>query len=229
MKNARFRSSESKNRNKIVLVILASSICVCLLCSRFSTVVSKRIKDYLVTRVKKENTLVLKDAFSYLLKDEVDMANLIKVVKNSKEEIVEVNFDIKESTKLLSNVTGYINHNLEEYNFLGYRLDVPFGVVSNSPLFMNLGPRIPVKVEIGDVALGNVKTKVREFGVNSALVELYLEVKIDMTVIYPFETIMENSIFESLISSKVIQGVVPSFYNGIINSKSDTISLPIAQ
>lgn len=195
----------------------------------FGSSISNKMQSYLVQRVKKENIIFLKDAFSYLLKDEVDLERLLNIVKNSKDEIVQINFDIKESTSILSNITGYINDKLKGQNYAGYRLDVPLGMVSNNPMVMNLGPKLPIKVELGKVALGNVRTKVREFGINSALIEVYLEVCINTTIIYPFEVLEEPATYEALVSSTVIQGVVPSFYNGVINSKSDTINLPITQ
>lgn len=227
MKTIKFRNIEVKKRNKIILTVIISCFMVFFVENKIEFMILTKMQNYLLQRVKKENVLYLKEAFSYLLRDDVDIDKLLSVVKNSKDEIVQINFDIKESTTILSNITGYINAKLENQNYLGYRLDVPLGIVSNNPMFMNLGPKLPIKVELSDVALGNVRTKVRDFGINNALIEVYLEVTINTSIIYPFEILEESSNFEALISSTVIQGVVPSFYNGTINSKSDTINLPI--
>ena len=165
--------------------------------------------------------------FSYLIKDEVNLDNLMTVIKNSKEEIIQIDFNVKECTVILSNITSYINSNLEDYNHIGYRLDVPITLINNTPLFRNIGPKIPIKIELGDIALGNVKTVVRQFGINNALLEVYLEVTINTQTLFPLEITENSTTYESLISSKMIAGVVPNFYNGQINSKSDIISLPL--
>ena len=131
------------------------------------------------------------------------------------------------SSSLLSSITDYINATLNEYNYLGYRIDLPVGLLSKNPIFANIGPKIPVKVELSDVALGNVRTTVKSFGLNNALVEVYLDIFIRTSVLYPFEVLEVDSEFSSLVSSKIIQGTVPNFWGSSINSKSDTIDLPL--
>lgn len=186
------------------------------------------MKNYIVGRVKKENTLILKEAFEVNSEMDLEPEELIKVIKNKKDEIVEVEFRLSECQKLLSNITKYINANLEEENFLGYRIDIPLGFASNNPLLMNLGPKIPLKIEISDVALGNVSTKVESFGINSALVKVFLEIYLKTSILYPFENIEETSTFYSLLSSKIITGTVPDFYNGSL-TKSENISSSISE
>lgn len=233
MKTVKFKNKKNINiykiniKNKILLAILGSVFLVVLIISKLSNYISFNLRDYLEAKVNKENLLILKNSFSYLKREDVNLDDLITVVKNSKEEIVEVEFKLKESTMILSNIVGYMNENLAEYNYLGYKLDVPIGFVSNNVLLRNLGPKIPIKVELGDVALGNVETVIKEFGINNVLIELHLKVSINVSVLYPFDTFTTSSSYDTLIASKIVNGVVPDFYNGVINSKSDSINLPI--
>ncbi len=188
---------------------------------------SKGLSDYIVGRVKKENTTILKEAFGAAGNTDVEVDELIRVIKNSKEEITEVEFDMKKSSELLSEVIFYLNESLSEYNYLGYRIDVPVGMFFQNPLFVNLGPRIPIKVELQDVALGNVRTAVKSFGINSALIEVYLDISIRALVLYPFAVFDTEQDYSSLVASKIISGTVPSLFGGAINSKSDEINLPL--
>lgn len=229
MRAAKFKTAKNNNQIKIVFSILLSVILTHIICGYFVVFAATTMESYLISRVKKENKLLLKDAFSYLVREDVSIDSLLKVNKNSKDEIVDVAFDIKGATKILSLITGYINSNLESENFFGYRLDVPIGIVSGNPILMNLGPRFPIKVEIEDVAVGNVRTKIREFGINNALLEIYIEVSIDFQTIYPFATIEDKSSYEALIASSVIEGAVPDIFSGAINSKSEAINLPLNQ
>lgn len=214
-------------QKRLLLIVLLSIGFVIYMSYKIMTSISYNVKDYLLERVNKENMLLLKSSFSYLKQEDVSLDNLISVVKNTKEEIVEVNFDIKECTLILSHISGYINDSLTEYNTLGYRLDIPTGIVSNNFLLQNLGPKIPIKVEIGDVALGNVTTTVKEFGINNALIKINLRLTLNTSILYPFEALTKSTTYDTLIASKIITGHVPDFYNGAINSKSDTITLPL--
>lgn len=227
MKSVKFKNMNNKKKNTITVVCIFSLLLLFILVTLMTKSVSSNLNDYLKLKVKKENTLLLKNAFVNLKNYDFDTNNFLKVITNSKEEIVEVEFNIKECTKLLSTITGYLNENLSEYNYLGYRLDIPIGFMSNNLFLKNLGPKIPIKVEIGDIALGNVLTNVKGFGINSALIEMYVKITLRTMIIYPFDALEYDSVYESLIASKVITGSVPSLYSGTLNNSTSNIDIPI--
>lgn len=229
MKKIKLKNTACITKRRIVTALFMSLCLTCLLTFYFVNSLSSNLMSFAKLKVKKENTLILKEAFSHSQKSAIDIDKIISVVKNSKEEIVEVNFDMKASTDLLSSITAYINDRIENYNFLGYRLDIAVGVLSSNPLLYNIGPKIPVKVELSDVALGNVRTTVKPFGINNALIEVYLDIIIRSMILYPFEAVESQDEFSSLIASKIIAGSIPNFYGGTINSKSDTINLPLGE
>ncbi len=66
---------------------------------------------------------------------------------------------------------------------------------------------------IGD-ALTDVKTKIKPYGINNALIDISIFVEIKVKVIIPFASktsVVTNNI---PVSIKAIQGEVPQFYNG---------------
>lgn len=227
MKKVKLKNWNAHIKQKIIATFIISVFLTLVMIISLTKNISSNLTDYIIKVVKRENTLILKDSFSQTEKNGVDIDRLIKVVKNSKEEITEVDFDMVSSAKLLTGITSYINEHITEYNYLGYRVDVPVGFLTNSPIFVNLGPKIPIKVELSDIALGNVKTVVKPFGINSALIEVYLDIYLKTSILYPFQTLEENTEYSSLVASKIISGTVPSFFGGSINSKSDTINLPL--
>lgn len=229
MNKIKFKNWKSKTKKRIIISFFASLLVTLFLVTIFVKNISSGLTEYIAKTVNKENTLILKEAFSHSQNSNIDIDNLIMVVKNSKEEITEVNFDMKSASELLSSITGYMNEHISDYNYLGYRIDVPIGILSKNPLLTNVGPKIPIKVELSDVALGNVKTVVKPFGINNALVEVYLDIILRSSILYPFEVIEENTSYSSLITSKIITGKVPDFFGGTINSKSDTINLPLTE
>ena len=229
MKRIKLKNWNVALKKKIMCVIIFSIFFAFLLSFIFIKNLSSNLTTYIAHSVKKQNILLLKESFAHVNEVDIDIDKLIKVLKNSKDEISEVDFDIKKSSQLLSEITGYLNENLNDYNFLGYRLDIPIGLLSKNPILTNVGPKIPVKVEVSDVALGNVRTNVKSFGINNALIEVYLDIFIRTSILYPFEVFEIDSEYSSLIASKIIAGSVPSLFGGTVNSKSDMINIPISE
>lgn len=227
MKTVKFKKIRLTKQKKTFLIIIASIMIIFLECKSIIKFININIHDYLYSKVKKENTIILKNAFLHSRGKDIDVENLMRVTKNSKDEIVEVDFNIPECSKILYEITDYINEKMNDYNYLGYSIDVPLGFLTKSPFFMNVGPKIPVKIEIGDTALGNVRTEIKSFGINNALLELYVDIYIDTAIIYPFQVTNERTEYKTLIASKVITGSIPSFYNGAIYSQSEAIDLPM--
>ena len=97
---------------------------------------------------------------------------------------------------------------------------MPLGVVSNSVFFANLGPKIPVYLHFIDSVLTQVKTKVTDYGINNALLEVYLNVTISYEIISPVTETKKTLDYQLLMDSKVIQGRVPNLYPGLFESQT---------
>ena len=212
MRKIKLKNVDVSIRHKLVITILFSAFCVLSMSRFLIRSISTNLIEYTSAKVKKENTLLLKEAFAQVEYKNLEIDDLINVIKNSKDEILEVDFHIDECARVLSEVTKYINESVNDYNYIGYRVDIPVGFASKTPLLINLGPKIPIKVEISDVALGNVRTVAKSFGINNALVEVYIDIYIKTSIIYPSQIIEVNTEYSSLVSSKIISGAVPNFY-----------------
>ena len=68
------------------------------------------------------------------------------------------------------------------------------------------------------------KTKVKEYGINNVLVELYLNIRIvnDIITIGSRDSFENN--FEVIIASRLITGDIPDYYGGIIEKSSSIVS-----
>ncbi|PIC62857.1 sporulation protein YunB [Sporosarcina sp. P13] len=90
---------------------------------------------------------------------------------------------------------------------------VPLGQATNIPLIGNLGPKIPIRFHvIGDVH-ATVDTKITEFGINNAHVEVNVIVKVNVQIIVPLAT--SRSVVEQKIPVAIglIRGKVPQIYS----------------
>lgn len=226
MKTAKFKNSYKK---RTLLAMMMTIIITCILTSYITNRMSEAMINYTKNKVEKMNMTIMQKAFNKDQGNEIDIDKILYVIKNSNEEIVEVDFNIQECSDILDTIIDYINDEFSNYNFNGYRLDIPIGAIYKSPLLMNLGPKIPIKVEISDYAFGNVNTVIREFGINNVLVEIYLEIKLKTIILFPTIDETKETSYESLLTSKIINGKVPEFYNGLINAKSNDVSLSLNQ
>jgi sporulation protein YunB len=95
----------------------------------------------------------------------------------------------------------------------GIVFSVPLGQATNNALLGNLGPKIPVRFNaIGDV-VSDVKTDVEEFGINNALVKVYIHVQVNVQIIIPFATKTQTIEQDVLVAMGLMEGEVPQFFN----------------
>ncbi len=94
----------------------------------------------------------------------------------------------------------------------GIVYEVPMGVIFNNGLLANLGPKIPVKLNlVGDITT-DIKTSVKEYGINNAVIQISVKVSVTEQVVIPFskkEITIETDI---PIALRLIKGEVPSYY-----------------
>jgi sporulation protein YunB len=155
---------------------------------------------------------------------------------NKKENKVEsVDYNLENAYNLLIEIKKSIMKNVTETGDLGYfdasfdnskiYLKLPFYNYTNNLLLANVGPKIKSRIVILQSISGNMKTKVKTYGINSLQIELYINFTIESSVVIPFkEKDLVNS-YDVLVASKVIQGEIPSFYNGLLEKNSDLINL----
>lgn len=100
----------------------------------------------------------------------------------------------------------------------GVIFSIPIGRATDNAIIGNLGPDIPIEFSaIGDVQ-SDVKTNVKEFGINGGVIEFFIEVKVNMEVVIPFSTGTTVVTRNIPIGMGVFRGEVPQFYNGSGNS-----------
>ena len=60
----------------------------------------------------------------------------------------------------------------------GIIYQVPTGIIFNNGLLSNIGPKIPVKLSlIGDVTI-DIKTTIKDYGINNAVIQVSINVKV---------------------------------------------------
>lgn len=203
-----------KRKYYILITFLISLFLFIIIFSLYSKKLNPKLNDYIDFLVKDEIYKKVIKSNNFITNEEVN--DILYIDKNKSNEIVYLDYDMDKTYKLLNK---YID-SLKKDNSKSKILTVPFFIASDNIIISSLGPKVKFKYEIIDNVKGKIKTKVTDFGVNNALVEMYFELEIGYLVVIPMnkkESVLKTEI---LISSKVINGKVPTFYGKNIFKES---------
>lgn len=237
---------KNKKRKKVFMMIIWIFIFLIIIISLFINYYSRKaiplILSYAEAETKKLTILIINKAVTKQLNN-IDSEELFEVTYNSNGEIILIDFNSKNTSKILSTMTSLVELNLraveegkidmlelpdnslEAYDIdlleRGIIFEIPLGIVTNSNLLYNIGPKIPVKLSlVGDVSTG-FSSEIVEYGINNALLKLMINIKVDTKIIMPVisdEITIDCSI---PIAMKLIQGKIPNYYlNGFTTSSN---------
>ena len=103
----------------------------------------------------------------------------------------------------------------------GIVLEVPSGLIFNNYIFSNLGPKIPVLISLTGDYESFVSSDVVEYGINNAMVTIYINIKVTEQITLPFMTkkvVVDNKI---PIFMSLVNGTIPNYYIGGFNKNSN--------
>ena len=203
-----------KRKYYILITFLISLFLFIIIFSLYSKKLNPKLNDYIDFLVKDEIYKKVIKSNNFITNEEVN--DILYIDKNDSNEIVYLDYNMDKTYKLLNK---YID-SLKKDNSKSKILTVPFFIASDNIIISSLGPKVKFKYEIMNNVKGKIKTKVTDFGVNNALVEMYFELEIGYLVVIPMnkkESVLKTEI---LISSKIINGKVPTFYGKNIFKES---------
>lgn len=231
------KRKKHKKLNKIVIIAIISIILATLLLKYINKEISPKLINYASLEIKKLSNLIITESINEEEFEKLNVDDIYKITKNNNNEILTVDINTVILNKMIKKATeniqqrlkklekGEVDENNQE-NKNGVVLKIPLGEIYNNFLLADLGPKIPVKLKI----IGNIETKintnVKNYGINSSLIELSLDITVKEKVILPISTneIRVNQTFPLTI--KMIEGKIPNYYSNGIN-KSEILSIPI--
>lgn len=142
---------------------------------------------------------------------------LLKINKNSNDEVEMVTYNTYEVTKLIDKITMNIQ---DEFNGLEYGKvndefvlqKIPFGVIFGNVFLRNFGPKINIRFDMIGNVLTNIETEVKPYGINNAYVETRVFIEANARIIIPFVTKNVKITNVIPISINIYQGKVPNGY-----------------
>lgn len=221
----------------IIIICFFASIFVI---NIFSNTVLPIFMDYTVSKMRNISTTLINNTISNKLANLKSIDEMIIVTKGSDDEIQMIDFNSAIVNSVLTSVTDNLLSSLKKVETdtalfdsdshkysNGIVYEVPLGIVSNNIFLSNLGPKIPVKLNmIGDI-FTNINTEIKEYGINNALVKISIDVSLNEKIIIPFISKTVNVSVSVPISLKLIQGNIPIYYGNGFSKNSNILSTPI--
>ena len=222
---------------KIFVIIICAIICSVIFIKILSNKIGPVYLDIAEKEVKKLIILVINNSINDEIISEIGNNEVFDILKNNNNEIVLIDYNSANVNKFLALVVRTVSNNLDliengKYNLLSFDLegydnkllnkgiiaDIPFGSLLGLNLLSNVGPRIPVKFNLIKDVSGGIDTKINEYGINNAYMEVLVKVKVNVNINLLFLSRTINIECSVPISMKIIQGNIPNFYTGGINS-----------
>lgn len=211
--------------------------------------ISPVLMDYAELELKKFSNLVINKAITKEMGEEIDISELFVIGKNKDEQINTIDFNPLVVNKILTNITDSVQKNIKyieqgdlekididqtalsnyDLNKLGKGIifEIPSGIIFNNALLSNIGPKIPVKLNlVGDI-VSNINTKVTNYGINNAMIEVSVNMELNEQVLLPFLSKKINLTTNIPIAIKLIQGTVPNYYFNGIDKNSPNIAIAV--
>lgn len=145
--------------------------------------------------------------------------DLLIITKDENGNIKMVGTNVITVNEIISDIPVHMQEALEksENNSFSIRL----GSFLGSNLFAGRGPNVNIKMEV----TGNLDTELKsEFvaaGINQTLHKIYLEIKCNVIILTPFETMEEQIVNQVLLAEGLIVGEVPNSYYNLEGMNTD--------
>lgn len=225
---------QKKNRWTWIIMFLFISTIISLYW--ISKKITPGLMEYAEIQAKKFVTLMINSAVTESIGEDLEADTLFLITKDSNGEIRSIDLDPVRVNRLLSNTTNSIQKNfryiekgepqnltfmdkiLTEYDpkdlKKGIISNIPTGVIFHNALLSNLGPKLPIRLKIVGDIITNIYTKVTNYGINNAVVEVSIRIDITTQAILPFSSKVIQVSSDIPLAIKLMQGTVPSYYFG---------------
>ena len=200
------------------LVGIISIFCIVLLNNKIMPI----YMDYAESELERVVTTIINRAVS-----ECELSDNLFFVKSESNNTTIVDYDPVVMNKIISQISNMVYDDLkligekeekalEKFNLNKTDFLIPSGIVFHSILLNNLGPKIPVGMELVSSVNSNIETKVTEYGINNSLIE----VNVTIRMILPTSSKKRNITVVVPLTVKIIQGNIPEYYFGSLKKET---------
>ena len=204
------------------------------------------IVKYATSETERIANVILNDVVN--IDDDYFNEDLFEISRDNDGNIELINFDTKVTNRLLKDINDKAMKRLSAIekgdttdielsdSLKGTRLaflddgvvcDIPIGSLFHNGLIVNLTTSIPIRFSFIGTVSSNIVTDVKEYGFNNALIEVGIEVTIKEKITMPHSTESIPITTKVNLTTQLIQGSVPNYYNGAFSASSQVFSTKI--
>ena len=145
--------------------------------------------------------------------------DLFIITKDDEGNVKMVGTNVITINEIISDIPIRIQEQLEKSE--NNNFDIRLGSFLGSNLFAGRGPNINIKMEVVGSLDTDLRSEFTSAGINQTLHRIYLEIKCNVVILTPFETIEEEIFNQVLLAEGVIIGNVPSSYYNLEGMTTD--------
>ena len=178
-------------------------------------------------------TLVMNNCIKKYV-NQTDNLDILKIERNDQNNIERIHYDTKILNQTTTQITSMLEMDLDdmvkgnlekiglnlnklsdeyyEKTNKGILFTISMGSVTGNSLLANIGPKIPLNLSVvGDVTT-KIDTKIKEYGLNNALVEVNIKLKVTTVIQMPFMSKKVTTKNTIPLTMEIIQGNIPNYY-----------------
>ena len=217
-------------KKPIIKKILLTIVIILVLSFNFLSFIGNKITPKVTSLAKVSLNHHIKNIASIFKEYTYNNKDILIPTYNNKNEVTSLTYDMKVVYEIAGAFTSNIKSSLKEKNnnipFITETNNnkilfmIPIGALSNQALFTSMGPKIPVQIYFVDNVFTEIKTKVTDYGINNALIEIYLSINLTYEIVSPFVREQVTLNYNLPIDQKIITGVVPNIIGHTFATKT---------
>ncbi len=187
------------------------------------------IKEYGQMEIERFNQLVISHSY---FTDQKQYDELVIIERNEENEIALLDFDMVKVNQLANRIVldieniysqiengtyqaqdeSYYQRRMEEVSQTGIIASLSLNTLFHLPSFLIL-PSIPLTYKHLSSVGSSISKKIENYGVNHVMIELSIDIKMNIAMIYPFFEQYHTQVISIPILLEIFQGQVPLVYS----------------
>jgi sporulation protein YunB len=187
-------------------------------------------------RIKQMATEAINTAITQEIAQSAEADKLLQWKLDQTGKVTGFLIDFKEQMRLTSRTVKVVEQVLKAKESMPEH--IPIGHAINSTLLSSFGPRVSVTLHPASAVQAEVATREKETGINMVLVEVFIRIRTEISVVIPFDRAPETLQTEIPLSYALVVGSVPMYYydnkgqpvgSGASQAPSITLPAPLAE
>lgn len=188
------------------------------------------LKTYGQMEIERFNQLIISHSY---FTDEKQYDDLVIIERDENQDIELLDFDMVKVNQLAADIVSdientysqieegtfqasddsYYQRRMEEVSQTGIISSIPIATLLDLPAFSFLSPSIPVTYKHLSSVGSSVQKNIQNYGVNHVMIELSIDIKMNITMIYPFFEQYHTQVITIPVLLEIFQGQVPLIYS----------------